>query len=72
MVEARKPGIRYDVEHRGDRLYIRTNADEAEDFKIVSAPLASPGASSWTDEVPHRQGTMIVAHTRVRRPSCAS
>ncbi|WP_020175458.1 S9 family peptidase [Methyloferula stellata] len=74
MVEGRKPGIRYDVEHRGDRLYIRTNAGGAEDFKIVSAPLASPGAASWVDEVPHRQGTMVVAqrvfadyHVRLER-----
>jgi oligopeptidase B len=74
MVEPRKPGIRYDVEHRGDRLFIRTNAGEAEDFKIVSAPLATPGAAHWVDEVPHRQGTMIVGqrlfadyHVRLER-----
>jgi oligopeptidase B len=76
MVERRKPGIRYDVEHRGDKLYIRTNADEAEDFKIVSAPVASPAAEFWHDEVPYRQGTMVVAqrvfadyHVRLERES---
>ncbi len=74
MVEARRVGIRYDVEHRGERLYIRTNANGAEDFKIVSAPLAWPGAAFWTDEVPHRKGTMIVGqrvfadyHVRLER-----
>jgi len=74
MIEARQPGVRYDAEHRGDRLYIRTNANGAEDFKIVSAPLSSPGAASWSDEVAHRQGTMIVAqrvfadyHVRLER-----
>ncbi len=40
------------MEHRGDRLYIRTNADGAEDFKIVTAPLDDPGRANWTDLVP--------------------
>ena len=42
LIEPRAPGLRYEVEHRGERLYIRTNADGAEDFKIVSAPLRRP------------------------------
>ena len=63
LVEPRAPGLRYDVEDHGERLFIRTNADGAEDFKIVSAPLASPGRSSWNDEVPHRRGRMIIRLT---------
>lgn len=62
-VEPRAPGLRYAVEHRGEALYIRTNAGGAEDFKIVSAPLAAPGQSNWRDEVAHRRGRIIVAHT---------
>ena len=61
LIEPRAPGLRYEVEHRGERLYIRTNADGAEDFKIVSAPLQSPGKASWVDEVSHKPGRMIVA-----------
>ena len=38
LVEPRAAGIDYDVSHRGDTLYIRTNADGAEDYKIVTAP----------------------------------
>jgi oligopeptidase B len=60
LVEPRAPRLRYDVEHHGDRLFIRTNADGAEDFKIMSAPLASPGRSCWTEEVPHQRGRMII------------
>ncbi|WP_419830913.1 S9 family peptidase [Methylobacterium sp.] len=59
LVQAREPLLIYDVEHRGDRLYIRTNADGAEDFKIVTAPLDDPGRANWTDLVPHRPGVMI-------------
>ncbi|MEJ0093044.1 MAG: S9 family peptidase [Methylocella sp.] len=61
LIEARAPGIRYEVEHRGDRLYIKTNADGAEDFKIVAPPLATPGKAFWVDEVAHRLGRMIIA-----------
>jgi oligopeptidase B len=59
LVQPREPLLIYDVEHRGDRLYIRTNADGAEDFKIVTAPLDEPGRANWTDLVPHRPGVMI-------------
>ncbi len=63
LVEPRAPGRRYEVEHRGDRLFILTNADGAEDFEIVSAPLAAPGRANWTKEVPRRRGRMIVDFT---------
>ena len=55
LVEPRTPLLIYGVEHRGDRLFIRTNADGAEDFKIVTAPLATPGRANWRDLVPHRR-----------------
>ncbi len=60
LVEPRAAGLRYDVEHYGDWLFIRTNADGADDFKIARTPLLSPGRSSWIDEVPHRPGRMII------------
>ena len=63
LIEPRHPGMRYIAEHRGDRLYLRTNADGAEDFKLVSAPLATPGRAHWVDETAHRRGCMIVAGT---------
>jgi oligopeptidase B len=60
LVEPRAPGLHYDVEHHGGRLFVRTNAGDAEDFKIMSAPLASPGKTYWREEVPHRRGRMII------------
>jgi len=63
LVEKRRLGFRYDVEHRGERLYIRTNAGGAEDFKLVTAPLAAPGEANWVGEVAYRQGRMITAFT---------
>ena len=41
-------------------MLILTNADGAEDFKIVQAPLASPDPGNWEELVPHREGVLIV------------
>ncbi len=60
IIAERRPGEEYDIEHRGDQLFIRTNRD-AEDFRIVSAPVATPGRDHWQDVVPHRPGTFIVS-----------
>ena len=63
--------MQYDVEHHPDwsgeeTLVIRTNADGAEDFKIVSTPLARPGRENWRDLVPHRRGVYVLAITVLR------
>jgi oligopeptidase B len=60
IVSPRRAGVRYSIEHHEDDLFIRTNADGAEDFKIVTASLAQPDASNWRDLVPHAQGRLIV------------
>ena len=59
LVARRDPMTEYDVSHHGDRLIILTNADGAEDFRIVEAPVASPGREHWVDLVPHRPGVLI-------------
>ena len=61
LVAPREPDLRYSVEAWGDSLFIRTNADGAEDFKLVRAPLAASDRSHWVDVVPHRRGRMITA-----------
>ncbi|MBV9113304.1 MAG: S9 family peptidase [Hyphomicrobiales bacterium] len=62
LVAARKTGVRYEVEIGEGRLYIRTNRDGAEDFKIVEAPLLAPSPENWQDIVPHRPGVMVLRH----------
>ncbi|SDR63292.1 oligopeptidase B Serine peptidase. MEROPS family S09A [Rhizobiales bacterium GAS113] len=62
LVAARQAGIRYEIEIGRDRLFIRTNRDGAEDFKIVEAPLSAPGPAEWRDIVPHRPGVMVLQH----------
>jgi oligopeptidase B len=59
IVAPREPRLRYDVEPHGDLLYIRNNADGADDFRISVAPLAEPDRENWKDVVHHRHGAMI-------------
>ena len=66
LVASRETAVRYDVEHHPDFegesvLFIRTNADGAEDFKIAVAPLATPDRAHWRDVVPHRPGVFILS-----------
>lgn len=65
-VEPREAGLRYGVEHHPaldgvESLIIETNADGAEDFKIVAAPLASPGRAHWRELVPHKPGRLLLS-----------
>jgi oligopeptidase B len=58
LVEARRHGIEYNIDHQGDRLLILTN-DGARNFRLMAAPIASPGRSSWTEVVPERPGVRL-------------
>jgi oligopeptidase B len=60
LVAAREQGVQYSIADRGDELFILTNADGAIDFKIVTAPLASPARAHWRDLIPHRAGVYII------------
>jgi oligopeptidase B len=62
LVAARVPGIEYDIEHWNDRFIIRTNAGDAEDYKLVTAPVSAPGRENWVDFIPHRPGIFIVSY----------
>lgn len=61
LVAARESEVEYSIEDDGaDRFYILTNADGAEDFKIVAAPVEAPGRENWVDVVAHEPGRLIL------------
>jgi oligopeptidase B len=60
LVAARDVGLQYSVADRGDELFILTNANGAIDFKIVTAPLASPERINWRDLIPYREGIYVL------------
>lgn len=59
-VAPRRAGHQYGVEHHGERLIITTNSGDAEDFRIVEAPIATPDESQWREIVAHRPGRLII------------
>ncbi len=67
VIQPRETGIKYDVEDAGDKLFIRTNADSAVDFKIVEAPTATPGRAYWRDAVPHVPGHYVLGFIAARQ-----
>ena len=58
LVADREQDHEYDVEHRGNELLIRTN-DRGRNFRVVRAPLASPGRGSWKEVIAHRDDVMV-------------
>lgn len=60
VVEPRQVGLRYEIDHWNDHFVIRTNADGAVDWKLVTAPEATPGKAHWKDWIAHQPGTLIV------------
>jgi oligopeptidase B len=58
VVQPRLPAVEYSVEHHGDSLLIVTN-QQAENFKLVTAPIATPGWEHWRDLIPHRPDVLI-------------
>ncbi len=60
LVAARARGTEYYLDDWGDRFVIRTNVDGAEDFKLVTAPLTSPGRANWRDLLPAKDGRQVL------------
>lgn len=60
LVQAREAGIEYNVDHQGENFIIATNADGADDFKIVTAPITAPQRENWQTLIEHTPGTIIL------------
>jgi oligopeptidase B len=48
----------YSIDHRNGLWFIRTN-DRGRNFRLVTAPVATPGREHWTELIPHRDSVMI-------------
>jgi len=48
----------YYVDHRRNEFWIRTN-DQGRNFRLVTAPVATPDPAHWTEVVPHRDDVML-------------
>jgi len=59
VIRSRTAEIEYSVEHHGAFFYIQTN-ENAQNFKLIRAPVADPEPHNWETVVPHRDDITIV------------
>jgi oligopeptidase B len=62
LISPREQDHEYEVDHRGDLFYVRTNKG-CRNFRVVTAPVASPGQESWKGMIPCSEKASI---TRVQ------
>jgi oligopeptidase B len=58
LIAPREKDHEYDVEHRGDTFYIRSNKG-CRNFRVVTAPVSDPGPANWKELLPCRGDVMI-------------
>ena len=68
LIAARVPGREYSVDDdNGTHFVILTNAGDAEDFKLMRAPIAAPDYAHWEEIVAHVPGRLILDHVELAR-----
>ncbi len=58
LIAAREDEHEYSVDHRNGLWFIRTN-DRGRNFRLVTAPVATPGREHWTELIAHRDAVML-------------
>ncbi len=58
VILPRQPEHEYDVDHRHNTFYIRTNRG-AKNFRIVTAPVNDPSEKNWKEFVAHRPAVKL-------------
>ena len=59
VLAARARDVEYDADHFDGRWVIRTNADGATNFKLVTAADGSTSRKQWQDWVAHREDVLV-------------
>lgn len=58
ILQKRIPHLEYAADHYGDHFWIRTN-HQAQNFKVVKAPISNPSLENWEDFIPHRENVLV-------------
>jgi oligopeptidase B len=58
IILPRQADHEYDVDHRGDLFYIRTNKG-AQNFRVVTAPVSDPSEKNWKEFIAHRPAVKV-------------
>lgn len=59
LVSRRENDVLYSVNHQDGRFLIRTNADGANNFKLMWAPESDPSRAAWRELVPQRDSVLL-------------
>lgn len=58
ILSPRERGLEYYADHYSGHFYIRTNLD-AKNFRLMKAPISTPGTEHWEDVIPHRKDVLL-------------
>ncbi|WNG42724.1 S9 family peptidase [Archangium minus] len=58
VVAPREQDHEYSVDHHGEQFYILTNSG-GRNFRVVTAPVKSPGRANWKELIPHREAVLL-------------
>jgi oligopeptidase B len=58
VILPREANHEYDVSHRGNLFYIRTNKG-AKNFRVVTAPVSDPSEKNWKEFIAHRPNVKV-------------
>jgi oligopeptidase B len=58
LVAAREDEQEYSIDHRNGLWFIRSN-DRGRNFRLVTAPVATPGREHWSELLAHRSEIML-------------
>jgi oligopeptidase B len=58
IVAPRQDNQEYDIDHRGDQFFIRTNQG-GRNFALAVAPVSDPSPAQWKTILPHRADVML-------------
>ncbi|MGH8084495.1 MAG: S9 family peptidase [Lysobacter sp.] len=59
VLAPRERDVEYDADHHGGRWVIRTNADGAENFKLMTAPSDATSRAQWQQWIGHDEAVFI-------------
>jgi oligopeptidase B len=59
LILERQKDHEYHVDHGGDFFYIRSNAADRRNFRLVRAPVDDPRPARWVEVLPHREDVML-------------
>ena len=59
VFEPRKVDHLYNIDHLNGTFYIRSNADGAKNFRLMSCPENKTGMATWKEVIPHRTDVLL-------------